>query len=45
MTGNQILNIMFWKNTAAIRQDVDGTSMYQQEVDIVDACICLSAQS
>jgi hypothetical protein len=45
MTGNQILNIISWKNTAAIREEVDDTSMYQQEVDIVDACICLSAHS
>jgi hypothetical protein len=39
-----VKNLFFWKNIAAIREDVDGTCVYQQKGDIVDACMSVSTQ-
>lgn len=43
--GNESLKYLFffWKNNAAIREDVYDTCVYQQKDDIVDASVCLSA--
>jgi len=41
--GNGSSKYLFWKNTAAIREDVDDICVYQQKDDIVDASVCLSA--
>jgi hypothetical protein len=35
--------ISFWRNTAAILEDVDDICVYQHSDDTVDVCMCLSA--